>query len=149
MTLQQRCEQFHSLHQPNNPLVLYNIWDAASAKTIEAAGAQALATGSWSVAGAQGYADGEALPLDFLIQLVERIVASVSLPLSVDFEGGYAVAPDAVAENVAKLIAVGVVGVNLEDQRIGEGSLYSLEEQTRRLAAIRAEADRSSEKWFI
>jgi 2-methylisocitrate lyase-like PEP mutase family enzyme len=39
---------------------------AGSAKAILAAGAQAIATSSWSVAEAQGYRDGEAIPIVYL-----------------------------------------------------------------------------------
>lgn len=54
-----KAELFRSLHTPHDPLILYNIWDAGSAKAVAAAGAKAIATGSWSVAAAQGYQDGE------------------------------------------------------------------------------------------
>ena len=91
---------FTRLHVPGEPLVIYNIWDAGSAAAVAAAGARALATGSWSVAGAQGYGDGQALPLSLLEQIVERIAASVDLPVSVDFEGAYAEEPAAAAEAV-------------------------------------------------
>ena len=88
------------------------------------AGAKALATGSWSVAGAQGYEDGEALPLDMLERVVKRITATSALPLSVDFEGAYAEAPGDVGQNIARIIATGAVGVNFEDQKIGGEALY-------------------------
>lgn len=149
MTLNQKISTFADLHQSGKPLVLYNIWDAGSAKVLAEAGATALATGSWSVAGAQGYADGEALPLEFLLRIIQRIVESVDIPLSIDFEGGYAIAPDALAENVSKLIDLGVVGINFEDQRVGADGLYGLEEQVKRLGAIRQQADQQSENWFI
>ena len=149
MTLNQKNSTFTALHQPSKPLVLYNIWDAGSAKVLEEAGATALATGSWSVAGAQGYADGEVLPLDFLLRIVQRIVECVDIPLSVDFEGGYALAPDALAENTAKLIALGVAGINFEDQQVGAAGLHSIEDQVKRLGAIRQQADQQCENWFI
>jgi len=62
-----KAEQFQALHIPGKPLILFNIWDAGSARAVTAAGAQALATGSWSVAHANGYDDGEALPLDAVL----------------------------------------------------------------------------------
>ena len=55
----QRATSFRALHVRANPLILFNVWDAGSAKAVAAAGARALATGSWSVAAAHGYADGE------------------------------------------------------------------------------------------
>ena len=93
MTQAEKARYFKSLHVPGAPVVLYNIWDAGSAKAIAEAGAVALATGSWSVAAAQGYGDGQAIPLDFALQIIRRIAETVDLPLSVDFEGAYAVDP--------------------------------------------------------
>ncbi|MEL6128201.1 MAG: isocitrate lyase/phosphoenolpyruvate mutase family protein, partial [Pseudomonadota bacterium] len=90
------AQTFGSLHTPGAPLVLYNIWDAGGAKALAKAGAAAVATGSWSVAAAHGYPDGEAIPLDLLLRVVERIVATVDIPVSVDMEGGFAVAPEEV-----------------------------------------------------
>ena len=106
---------FASLHQPGNPLILFNIWDAGSARAVAGAGAVALATGSASVAGSLGYDDGQALPFARLLQVVEGITSVSDLPLSVDFEAGYADTPAEVAENAALLAALGVVGINLED----------------------------------
>jgi hypothetical protein len=100
MTPPEKARAFASMHVPGRPLVLYNIWDAGSARAVAAAGAQALATGSWSVAEAQGYADGQAMPLDVLDFVVGRIVASVNLPLSVDFEGAWS---DGAAQGVARI----------------------------------------------
>ncbi|MEM1345809.1 MAG: isocitrate lyase/phosphoenolpyruvate mutase family protein [Pseudomonadota bacterium] len=128
------------LHQKGNPLVLYNIWDAGGAKAIVEAGAPAVATGSWSIAAAHGYDDGEAIPLDFLLRIVERICASVDVPVTVDFEGGYAIDPDEVAENVRQVIRAGAVGINFEDRIVKGEGLHSTSAQAARLRAIRAVA---------
>lgn len=129
-------QQFRDLHVPGAPLVLYNVWDAGSAKAVARAGARAIATGSWSVAAAQGYDDGEALPLPLALQIAARIAVSVPLPVSVDFEGGYAVAPDEVAANVAALLDTGAVGLNFEDQIIGGQGLHPIADQAARVAAV-------------
>src|SRR5580693_8470565 len=84
-----KAKEFAALHVKGTPVILYNAWDAGSAKTIVEAGATAIATSSWSVASAQGYEDGEDLPLSLAEQIVERIVAAVDVPVTVDFEGGY------------------------------------------------------------
>ena len=131
-------EQFGALHKPGDPLVLYNIWDAASARAVAEAGAKAIATGSWSVAGAQGFTDGQKIPLDLVLTLAARITASVDLPVTLDLEGGYAEAPDEVAANVAKVAATGIVGINFEDQVVGGEGLYDPATQSARIAAIRA-----------
>ena len=97
MNQKDRAAAFQALHRKGDLLVIYNIWDAGTAKAVADAGAKALGTGSWSVAAAQGYADGENLPLDALISTARSITAAIDLPLSVDFEGGYAKDQDAAA----------------------------------------------------
>ncbi|MFN4128802.1 MAG: isocitrate lyase/phosphoenolpyruvate mutase family protein [Paracoccaceae bacterium] len=140
---------FRSLHVPHDPVILYNIWDAGSARAVARAGAKAIATGSWSVAAAQGYEDGEELPLDDALAVLARITCSVDLPVSADFEGGYAADPETVGENVRKLLALGVVGLNFEDQVVDGPGLYSIEYQVARLRAVRATADASGVPAFI
>lgn len=137
MTQAEKAQAFRVLHQKGNPLVLYNIWDAGSAKAITQAGAEALATGSWSVADAQGYDDGEEIPLDQLIFVTRRIVAVSDLPISVDMEGGYATTPDEVRENVRKIYLTGAIGMNFEDRVVQGAGLHPVDLQTRRIAAIR------------
>ncbi|MDQ3140460.1 MAG: isocitrate lyase/phosphoenolpyruvate mutase family protein, partial [Pseudomonadota bacterium] len=63
----EKAEQFAALHVAGDPLILFNAWDPGSAKVIADAGAHAIATGSWSVAAAFGFGDGEKLPLDIAI----------------------------------------------------------------------------------
>jgi len=133
-----QAQDFAALHVPGDPLVLYNIWDAGSAASVVKAGATAVATGSWSVAGAQGYGDGEKLPLSLLVQIVERIAQTVEVPLSVDFEGGYAAGGAELTGNVAQIAAAGAVGINFEDQIVGDTGLYGIQEQSDRLRAVRA-----------
>lgn len=142
-------QQQHIDGKNGKPLVLFNIWDAGSARAVANAGAKAIATGSWSVAAAQGYADGEALPLEAAIANVARIVASVALPVTVDLEAGYGDAPDVVADAVTRMIAVGAIGFNLEDRMIGRTGLYSIADQASRLQAARGAADRGGIAAFI
>lgn len=130
-------ERFAKLHVPGDPVVLFNVWDAGSAKAVAAAGAKALATGSHPVADANGWPDGEQVPIAFVVANAARIVESVELPLSVDFEGAYAVEPEAAGRNAALLVATGAVGCNFEDQVIGGEGLHPLALQARRIAAIR------------
>ncbi|SDX51392.1 2-Methylisocitrate lyase, PEP mutase family [Albimonas donghaensis] len=139
-----RLAAFAALHRAGDPLILWNIWDAGTARAAEAAGASAVATGSLSIAGAQGYPDGEAIPLSLLLTLAERIAASVAVPLSVDFERGYAAdapAPaQALAAAAAALAATGAVGANLEDG-LPEGGTRPAAEQAARIAAFLAGAE--------
>eukprot|EP01036_Dinobryon_divergens_P017908 gene17908-24356_t len=74
--MQPHAQQFASLHSKGNPLVLYNAWDAGSARTIAAAGSRAIGTSSWAIAAAHGYEDGEAIPFTLVEQVIGRIVAT-------------------------------------------------------------------------
>ena len=149
MTQALKAQAFKNMHTTQNPVVLYNIWDAGGAKAIVDAGSKAVATGSWSIAAAHGFEDGETMPLDFVLQIVERIVASVDVPVSVDFEGGYAVSPDDVAKNALMMIKAGAVGINFEDQVVQGDGLYNIEQQTARLKAIRQAAESMDLPLFI
>ena len=113
-----KAKLLRELHRPGDPLILVNVWDAASARTVAAAdGCRAVATASWSIAAAHGYADGEEIPLELMLAAIERIVAAVELPVTADIEAGFGDSPAAVSETVAAVIAAGAVGVNLEDRQ--------------------------------
>lgn len=137
------------LHVKGNPLVLYNAWDAGSAIAIRDAGSPVIATSSWAVAAAQGYADGESIPFDFVEQLIARIAAAVDLPVTVDVEGGYSDDPHVCAANVARLMDHGVVGINFEDRIVDGAGLHGIDAQCARIAAIRAMADARDVPLFI
>ena len=148
-TQKEKADSFKSLHVKGSPVILFNVWDAGSARAIEQAGAKAIATGSWSVAAANGFEDGEKLPLELVFANLERIVRSVALPVTLDFEGGYASKPAELKENITRLIAAGGIGINFEDRIVGGGGLYSSEDQSARIAAIREAADATGVPLFI
>jgi 2-methylisocitrate lyase-like PEP mutase family enzyme len=145
----EKAEDFAALHIKGSPLVLYNAWDAGSAKAVCDAGAPAIATSSWAVAAAHGYADGEKIPMHLVEQIIERIVATVDVPVTVDFEGGYSNHDDTLAGNVARLLDLGVIGINFEDRIVCGNGLYSVERQSRRIEAIRKTADKRGVPLFI
>lgn len=149
MAVDNLSAQFHALHRAAQPLVLYNIWDAGSAAAVAASGAAAIATGSASVAAAQGFQDGQKIPLSNLLAVVEQICATVSLPVTVDFEGGYAEEETALASNIAQLLRWPIVGINFEDQIVGRSQLYPPEHQAGRIGAIRSEANSAGIDLFI
>lgn len=144
-----KAELFAELHVAGHPLILFNIWDAGSAKAVAEAGATAIATGSSSVAAAHVYSDGESLPIDISIDNIRRIVRSVDLPVTLDFEGGYASSPEELKANIARVIEAGAVGINFEDQIVGGEGLYPIEVQTSRIGAIREAANESGVPLFI
>ena len=134
---QKLFRQFLELHRPGHPLILFNAWDAGSARAVAEAGAPAIATGSWSVAAAHGFADGEKLPLDLVLANSERIASAVEVPVSVDFEGAYGAGPDAVWRNAAALAETGAIGCNFEDRHVAGDGLYPLRDQAERIGAAR------------
>ena len=129
-------DRFGKLHQPGKPVLLYNVWDAGSAKAVVAAGAAALATGSHSLAGCQGFADGETIPFNLFLDCTRRIVEAVDVPVTADFEGGFAVDPARLADHAQYLAETGVVGCNFEDQEIAGPGLNPVEHQAARVAAV-------------
>lgn len=145
----ERALLFKSLHTPSNPLILVNIWNAGSAKTVETAGAKAIGTSSWSVAESHGYEDGEKLPLNLFLENIKRIIHSVNLPVSIDLESGYGKNILSLQETIRQIIQLGAIGINFEDQIIEHNDLYSIEEQCERIEAIRAVAEQMSLPLFI
>jgi len=144
-----QAEAFHQFHIPGNPVIIFNAWDAGSALAIAAAGASAIGTGSWSVAAAHGYPDGEKMPLDLAIANLERIVRAVELPVSIDLEAGYGDRPQDVDHSVTLAVRAGAIGINLEDGLADAKGVYPIEEQAARIRAARAAADRLSVPLFI
>ena len=137
-----KAERFRALHVPGDPLILVNVWDVASARVVASNPAtKAIATASWSVAAAMGHADGEQTPLDDVLRLARRIVDVTDLPVSVDFEKGYADDLDVLEDNVRRLCQTGVVGLNIEDS-IGpdDGPCRSTGEAARRIERVRQAA---------
>jgi 2-methylisocitrate lyase-like PEP mutase family enzyme len=132
-----KFETFAALHVSGDPVVLYNIWDVGSALAVVRAGAKALATGSHPVADANGWPDGQQVPMEFAFANAKRIVDSVELPVTVDFEGAYSADPEEGSANVARLKQTGAVGCNFEDQVLGGEGLHPIGLQAKRVAAIR------------
>lgn len=106
---------FRSLHSAPRILVMPNAWDASSACIFERTGFSAIATTSGGIAALFGYPDGQHISCQQMLQIVGRIAASVSVPVTADMEAGYGKSPQEVAETVRKALDAGVVGLNLED----------------------------------
>ena len=122
-----RASDLLRLHQDPALLTVVNVWDVISAQVVaQVDGTRALATASHSIASSFGYEDGENIPLDLMLEQVERIVKATDLPVTADLEGGYGDA----AETVRRAIGVGVVGANIEDQ------MKPLAEAARQVEAI-------------
>ncbi|GAA3596382.1 isocitrate lyase/phosphoenolpyruvate mutase family protein [Klugiella xanthotipulae] len=134
---------FHALHTPSRPLALVTVWDAASALVAEAAGAPALATTSAGVSWSLGFPDGDQLDRERALAAVARITAAVRVPVTADIETGYSGTDAGVADTVARLLAAGVVGINLEDGAHPPGECAA------RIEAARTTAERAGIPLFI
>src|SRR5438067_7675227 len=132
--LEARCDLLRSLHVPGEPLVLPNVWDAASARAVVAAGFPVVATTSGGVAAALGYEDHEGAPADVMLAAAARIARGVDVPVTVDAEAGYGMEP---AELVAALRSAGAAGCNLEDSDHAAGRLRDADRHAEWLAAVR------------
>jgi 2-methylisocitrate lyase-like PEP mutase family enzyme len=123
-------------------LVLPNAWDALSARIFQEAGCRAVATTSAGVSWSLGYPDGERVPWDEFVAATRRITRAVSVPVTVDFEGGFSQTDAELGERVREIIGVGASGINLEDSRGAAHSVMSLDIAAKRVAAARESAVR-------
>lgn len=130
-----RANTFKDLHKKGDLLLLPNIWNVGSALVFEKEGAKALATSSAGIAYDLGYADGEDISFEDLLEMVKKICRRVTVPISVDFERGYAETGEGVKENARKLLEAGAVGVNIEDG-CSDGSLSSIDLQIEKIQAL-------------
>lgn len=136
--LARKADLLRSLHVPGDPLVLPNVWDAASALAVVGAGFPVVATASNAVAAALGYDDGEGAPADEMFAAARRIAAVVDVPVTVDAEAGYGLPA---GELVERLVEVGAVGCNLEDSDHRNGGLVDRDARAAYIAEVRAAAD--------
>ena len=142
IALKAKADAFRNMHHAPPLLVLPNAWDAVTARLFVQAGARAIATTSAGVAATLGYADGQNVPRELMMQAIARIANAVSVPVTADIESGYADSPKGLGESMRAVINAGAIGVNLEDAT-GDTSqpLFALEEQIERIRAAREAGD--------
>lgn len=132
----ERADAFRRRHREGGILVLPNAWDVVTARVIERAGFDAIATSSAGVAWALGYADGERISRGEMLAVVRRIASSVRIPVTADMEAGYGQTAEAAAETARGVIAAGAIGLNLEDGT-SDGRLLDIELHQDRIRAMR------------
>ncbi len=137
----EKAELFLKFHQDKEILVLLNSWDTGSSKLIEACGYKAIATTSMGIAASLGYPDCQVIQLSEMIQTITGIVHGVHVPVTVDIEAGYGNTLDEVLDSVQKIIATGIVGINIEDSIDLNPMLIDEVEFCERISAIRALSD--------
>jgi 2-methylisocitrate lyase-like PEP mutase family enzyme len=142
IALKAKADAFRNMHHAPPLLILPNAWDAVTARLFVKAGARAMATTSAGIAATLGYADGQNVPRELMMEAIARIARVVDVPVTADIESGYADSSKGVGESIRAVIKAGAVGVNLEDST-GDPSqpLFALEQQIERIQAAREAAD--------
>lgn len=135
MSQTDKCTLLRNLHVPGKPLLLFNVWDAVSARIIEELGYPAVATGSAAVAWTQGFADGEHISRDEMLAAVRQIARAVRVPVSADLEGAYGLTVSDAQATARGAIEAGAAGLNFEDGG-KPGELLDLELQCDRIRAM-------------
>jgi 2-methylisocitrate lyase-like PEP mutase family enzyme len=137
----EKAEMFLKFHHDKEILVLLNSWDIGSSKLIEACGYKAIATTSMGIAASLGYPDSQVIQLSEMIEAITGIVHGVQVPVTVDIEAGYGKNLNEIIDSVKKIIATGIVGINIEDSIDLNPVLIDEMEFCERISAIRALSD--------
>jgi 2-methylisocitrate lyase-like PEP mutase family enzyme len=140
-TQKEKAERFLQFHHDEEILVLVNSWDAGSSKLVEACGFKAIATTSMGIAASMGYPDCQIITLPEMITAIEGIVNCVKAPVTVDIEAGYGNNLDEIVDSVRRIIATGIVGINIEDSLDLNPVLVEETEFCERISAIRELSD--------
>ena len=137
----EKAELFLKYHHDKEILVLLNSWDIGSSKLIEACGYKAVATTSMGVAASLGYPDCQIIQLSEMLGTITGIANNVQVPVTVDAEAGYGNTIDEIIDSMKKIIATGIVGINIEDSIDLSPALIDETEFCERISAIRALSD--------
>jgi len=135
-----QAHAFRAMHHGPKLLLLPNVWDVASARILEEAGFDAMATTSAGIAFTLGYPDGQKISREEMLARVARIVRGVKVPVTADVEAGYGDRPEDAADTARGVIEAGAVGMNLEDGTDQHGQLVELSLQLEKIRAVREAA---------
>jgi len=137
-----RCLLFRQLHQ-SGCFIVPHPWDLGSARLLAQLGFPALATTSSGFAWSLGRPDNH-VSLDEILAHLRTLSQGVEIPVSADFEGGFATAPEAVGTNVAAAVNTGIAGLSIEDAtRDASSPLYDFSLAVERIQAARRAIDDS------
>ena len=136
--------RFRDLHE-SGCFILPNPWNVGTAKFLEHAGFEAIATTSAGLAFSRGLPDTvDALPHDLVLDHIAELASATSLPLNADFQAGYSDDADGVFRNVASCVSTGVAGLSIEDASGDSGQpLFDRTHAVDRIRAARAAIDQS------
>ncbi len=138
-----KAELFRNQHLSGKLLVLPNIWDTMGARLLHKVGFKSVATASVATAISNGFLDGENIPFNNLLKVVNQIASAVPLPVTVDIERGFSDSILKLKENIRLLIENGAIGINIEDSRPNRQGLYTIKEQCHKIEGIREAAIQS------
>jgi 2-methylisocitrate lyase-like PEP mutase family enzyme len=134
-TQNELAKKLKALHVPGKPLVLTNVYDAATAAIVCAHPAtKAVATASYAIAATSGVEDDDLTLSENLsgIQKVAKVVNEhPGLPLTVDLQDGYDI-----ESAIPLVIEVGAVGCNIEDFDHEKKTLRTKEDAVRRITQV-------------
>jgi 2-methylisocitrate lyase-like PEP mutase family enzyme len=149
--MQNRFKDFLALHKGPEPILIGNVWNVQSAKIFERKQFKAVATSSSAVAETLGYADGQAMSIEEYMYVVERLASNISVPLSIDLEGGYGNSAEEICANIARLYEMGVSGINLEDSVVSDGkrSMVKADQFAEKLKRIVSLLEAENVKMFL
>ena len=133
----EKAETLRRLHHGPRLLVLLNAWDVISARLVEDLGHPAVATSSAGIANCLGYPDSQRISRSEMLEMVQRIVQAVRVPVTADLESGYAGSPQEMGETAQQLLETGAVGLNLEDSQQNETRLVDLGLAVEKIEAVR------------
>lgn len=139
---------FRDLHQPGNPFILANAWDAGSAKLFAALGAQAIATTSAGHAFTLGVKDMGEITREQSLNHARDLIAATPLPVSGDFENGYGHSPQEVAITIRLAAEVGLAGCSIEDSQLPSSEPYEFNAAVERIEEA-VEAARALKHDFV
>jgi 2-methylisocitrate lyase-like PEP mutase family enzyme len=150
IALKAKADAFRGMHQAPPILILPNAWDAVTARLFVKAGARAIATTSAGMAATLGYADGQNVPRELIMEAIARIARVVDVPVTADIESGYAASPKDLHESIRAVIYAGAIGFNLEDATENSSPpLFALEHQIERIRAARVAGDNANVRVVI
>ena len=131
-----KARAFQALHRGPRILVIANAWDAASARVFERAGMAAVGTSSAGIAYCHGYPDNERIPRPVILDATREIVNAVDIPVTADILTGLGATVDAVVATVKAVIAMGAVGVNIEDATDEGPRLFDIGQHVEKIRAV-------------
>ena len=131
-----KAQAFQQFHLGPQILVIANAWDAASARVFEQAGICAIGTGSAGIAFSHGYADNERIPREVILNATREMVRAVKVPVTADILTGLGETVDAVVATVKEIIAMGAVGINIEDGTDDGPRLLDMAQQVEKIRAV-------------